>query len=100
MVSASPFRGADAAADKTTGGQEHPSARWAARVSWPLSAFGGGTRMHRRSFIRAVTGLALIAGTLAAGAARADTTLLNVSYDPTRELYQEYNAAFARYWKG
>src|SRR4029079_7850159 len=23
----------------------------------------------------------------------------NVSYDPTRELYQEYNAAFARYWK-
>src|SRR5919197_224735 len=27
-------------------------------------------------------------------------TLLNASYDPTRELYQEYNAAFARYWKG
>lgn len=26
--------------------------------------------------------------------------LLNVSYDPTRELYQEYNAAFAAYWKG
>jgi sulfate transport system substrate-binding protein len=25
--------------------------------------------------------------------------LLNVSYDPTRELYQEYNAAFAEYWK-
>ncbi len=30
---------------------------------------------------------------------RADTTLLNVSYDPTRELYQEYNAAFAKYWQ-
>ncbi len=30
----------------------------------------------------------------AAGAAQ---TLLNVSYDPTRELYQEYNAAFAKY---
>ncbi|MCW2783426.1 MAG: cysP, partial [Marmoricola sp.] len=28
-----------------------------------------------------------------------DVTLLNVSYDPTRELYQEYNAAFAKYWK-
>ncbi|MBI2889721.1 MAG: sulfate ABC transporter substrate-binding protein [Nitrospirae bacterium] len=28
-----------------------------------------------------------------------DLTLLNVSYDPTRELYQEFNAAFARYWK-
>jgi len=25
-------------------------------------------------------------------------TLLNVSYDPTRELYEEYNAAFAKYW--
>jgi sulfate/thiosulfate transport system substrate-binding protein len=30
--------------------------------------------------------------------ARADTTLLNVSYDPTRELYQEFNAAFAKHW--
>lgn len=26
-------------------------------------------------------------------------TLLNVSYDPTRELFQDFNAAFARYWK-
>lgn len=26
-------------------------------------------------------------------------TLLNVSYDPTRELYQDYNAAFAKFWK-
>jgi sulfate/thiosulfate transport system substrate-binding protein len=26
-------------------------------------------------------------------------TLLNVSYDPTRELYQDYNAAFTKYWK-
>ncbi len=29
----------------------------------------------------------------------APVTLLNVSYDPTRELYQDYNAAFAKYWK-
>jgi sulfate transport system substrate-binding protein len=29
-----------------------------------------------------------------------DVSLLNVSYDPTRELYQEYNKAFAAYWKG
>lgn len=28
-----------------------------------------------------------------------DATLLNVSYDPTRELYQDYNVAFAKYWK-
>jgi sulfate/thiosulfate-binding protein len=42
--------------------------------------------------------LALLLG--APALAVADTTLLNVSYDPTRELYQQYNAAFARYWKG
>jgi sulfate/thiosulfate transport system substrate-binding protein len=29
----------------------------------------------------------------------ATVRLLNVSYDPTRELYQEFNAAFARHWK-
>jgi len=28
-----------------------------------------------------------------------DVTILNVSYDPTRELYQEYNAAFVRHWR-
>jgi sulfate transport system substrate-binding protein len=31
--------------------------------------------------------------------AHADTTLLNVSYDPTRELYQEFNTAFEKHWK-
>ena len=31
--------------------------------------------------------------------ALAEKTLLNVSYDPTRELYQEFNAAFAKYWR-
>jgi len=35
------------------------------------------------------------AGAFAAGPVK----LLNVSYDPTRELYQNYNAAFAKYWK-
>ena len=29
----------------------------------------------------------------------AELSLLNVSYDPTRELYQDFNAAFARQWK-
>ncbi len=49
---------------------------------------------------RQALALALAAG-LAGGAtaAQAQTTLLNVSYDPTRELYQEYNAAFAKHWK-
>jgi len=32
-------------------------------------------------------------------AAHGQVTLLNVSYDPTRELYQEYNAAFAKHWQ-
>ncbi|MFZ4682937.1 MAG: sulfate ABC transporter substrate-binding protein [Terrimicrobiaceae bacterium] len=37
---------------------------------------------------------------LSAGAVFAkDITLLNVSYDPTRELYADYNQAFAKYWK-
>ncbi len=34
-----------------------------------------------------------------ASAAPAQTQLLNASYDPTRELYQDFNAAFARQWK-
>src|SRR5512145_908586 len=33
------------------------------------------------------------------GPALAEVTLLNVSYDPTRELYQEFNAAFAKHWE-
>jgi sulfate/thiosulfate-binding protein len=36
---------------------------------------------------------------LAATAAAKNIELLNVSYDPTREFYVEYNAAFARHWK-
>jgi sulfate transport system substrate-binding protein len=43
------------------------------------------------------TGLAA-AILLLGGNAWADKTLLNVSYDPTRELYQEFNTAFAKYW--
>ena len=34
-----------------------------------------------------------------APAGQAAVSLLNVSYDPTRELYQDYNAAFAKHWK-
>jgi sulfate transport system substrate-binding protein len=35
-----------------------------------------------------------------AGQSASKRTLLNVSYDPTRELYAEVNSAFAKYWKG
>ena len=41
----------------------------------------------------------ILALLLAFSAAAKDVKLLNVSYDPTRELYTEFNAAFAKYWK-
>ncbi len=43
--------------------------------------------------------IATFAIAVAGSTARADVTLLNVSYDPTRELYQDFNAAFAKYWR-
>jgi sulfate transport system substrate-binding protein len=50
-----------------------------------------------RTFLRTAVTLALAA---AVGLAAAkDISLLNVSYDPTRELYQDYNVAFAKYWQ-
>jgi len=46
------------------------------------------------------TALTALAGTLLAASAMAkDVTLLNVSYDPTRELYKAVNTAFAAQWK-
>ena len=51
------------------------------------------TPRFARGLLAAILSLGL------AGQALADVTLLNVSYDPTRELYQDYNAAFAKYWK-
>ena len=61
----------------------------------------------RRDFINLSTRNALAAGlavsltglSALAHAQLAPVTLLNVSYDPTRELYVEYNAAFAKHWK-
>jgi sulfate transport system substrate-binding protein len=51
-----------------------------------------------RRFITMTLATALMVGTGAA--AFGQTALLNVSYDPTRELYVEFNAAFAKFWKG
>jgi len=54
--------------------------------------------MTRFSIVRRLAVLGAIA--MAAGAAQAkDITLLNVSYDPTRELYVDFNKAFAANWK-
>ena len=41
----------------------------------------------------------LLAASLAVSASAKEVKLLNVSYDPTRELYTEYNTAFAKYWQ-
>jgi sulfate transport system substrate-binding protein len=50
--------------------------------------------------MKRILSLAVAAGLLAAtGAQAADVTLLNVSYDPTRELYKDLGAAFAQTWK-
>ncbi|MFD0669676.1 sulfate ABC transporter substrate-binding protein [Ramlibacter sp. MAHUQ-53] len=55
--------------------------------------------MHkRRDFIKIPLAAAL-ASALSLPAHAQAVTLLNVSYDPTREFYVEYNAAFAKYWK-
>jgi sulfate/thiosulfate transport system substrate-binding protein len=53
--------------------------------------------LHRRDFIKFPIA---VAATPLAVAAPPPATLLNVSYDPTRELYVEFNQAFARHWKG
>ncbi len=58
--------------------------------------------MQRRQFLTSAAAGAglLLAASHKAQAAGKTVELLNVSYDPTREFYQEYNQAFARYWKG
>ena len=54
--------------------------------------------VSKLGLLAAVAGLVLGLGLPDARAA-GDLTILNVSFDPTRELYNDYNAAFAKYWK-
>jgi sulfate/thiosulfate-binding protein len=57
---------------------------------------------HRRDFIKLSFGAAAAAGfalTSLPSFAQGAVTLLNVSYDPTRELYVDYNKVFGAYWK-
>jgi sulfate transport system substrate-binding protein len=59
-----------------------------------------GTKMiQRKDFLKTLVATALVAVSGLAAAQTAPVTLLNVSYDPTRELYSEFNAAFAKHWK-
>jgi sulfate/thiosulfate-binding protein len=53
--------------------------------------------MKRSGFL--TTLFAAAAATMIAWPATAQTRLVNVSYDPTRELYRDYNAAFAKFWQ-
>jgi sulfate transport system substrate-binding protein len=52
--------------------------------------------MNKRFTQGVLAALLTAAATLASAA---DIKLLNVSYDPTRELYRDYNAAFSKHWK-
>ena len=54
--------------------------------------------INKRRLLVALSAAVFIGGAGQAANAK-DVTLLNVSYDPTRELYQEFNAAFAKHWK-
>ena len=57
------------------------------------------TRRHFSNRILKATVAAALIGASLGAAAQSAISLLNVSYDPTRELYAEYNVAFARHWK-
>ena len=53
-----------------------------------------------RNWIQKFIGAWLVVGLLSGtGARAAEVTILNVSYDVTREFYQDFNPAFAAYWK-
>jgi sulfate/thiosulfate transport system substrate-binding protein len=55
--------------------------------------------IQRKYFLKTLVVTALVAVSGLAAAQTAPVTLLNVSYDPTRELYSEFNAAFVKHWK-
>ena len=56
--------------------------------------------IQRQHFLKTLLATALLTVSgIAAAQAPAPVSLLNVSYDPTRELYVEFNAAFAKHWK-
>jgi sulfate/thiosulfate transport system substrate-binding protein len=63
------------------------------------------TALASRRIVRALAAIALIALAAACGGSSESATgtgrvtLLNVSYDATRELYADFNAAFAHYWR-
>jgi sulfate transport system substrate-binding protein len=51
---------------------------------------------NRKSVLTAILSVAVVMTSINV---KADVELLNVSYDPTRELYKDFNAVFANHWK-
>ena len=84
-----------------------PSFIYVRRVSWAflfLFLQKGAIGMKKAKFLAAAAGLFLLAGVLTGCGSDAEESaegkeLLNVSYDPTRELYQEFNAVFSEKWQ-
>jgi sulfate transport system substrate-binding protein len=62
----------------------------------------GALAMKTRRLLLTAAAIALVVTLFfhAPSAARAEATLLNVSYDVTREFYEDFNAAFVQFWKG
>jgi len=57
------------------------------------------SKLASTSAMKRIFGAALIAAISMGIATAKEIKLLNVSYDPTRELYQDFNAVFAKYWQ-
>jgi sulfate transport system substrate-binding protein len=84
-----------------------PGDAWTFGVTLRVAIRASGTDMHR--FILAISIFAAVSLAACGGqpqpdrsrgssAAPSEVALLNVSYDPTRELYRDFNEAFAKYW--
>ncbi len=105
--------------DRLAGSSDAPSARDAAARSITFDIFGtmhivggdaaeppagGGWLSALKSVARRLGGTAalmalVVGGTALTPASAAEVSLLNVSYDPTREFYRAFNEAFAAYWE-
>ena len=66
---------------------------------WYREGMKNGSSITRGVLAAAVAVIVTAGGALPALAGGGKANLMNVSYDPTRELYQEYNEAFAAHWK-
>jgi len=73
---------------------------FAARAALVLLAVSTGLLGCKKGDPASAAGEGSAVGSAGVAAVKAPVTLLNVSYDPTRELYDDFNQVFARYWQG